>query len=82
MTQMPSAAQIYWECPNCHRQFKNRNQDHSCMVQPLEAHFLGKPEVLEEIVHKILEEFQAFGEVRVASVKNAILVADESTFWD
>jgi len=69
-----------WECTTCHRSFKNKNQYHSCMVKPIEEHFRGKQPELEKIVLKILDEVQSFGEVQVSSVKNAILVAVESTF--
>jgi hypothetical protein len=31
-----------WQCPKCGRQFKKRNQSHSCKLYPLEQHFIGK----------------------------------------
>lgn len=69
-----------WSCPKCQRKFKHKNQDHSCQVRPLREHFSGKPEALEHVVRLILREVQSFGEVRISSVKHAILVAAESTF--
>jgi hypothetical protein len=32
-----------WRCPDCRRQFANRNQSHACGRYTLASHFEGKP---------------------------------------
>ena len=36
-----------WFCPRCGKPFANRNNSHSCVVVPLEAHFEGRPRTRE-----------------------------------
>ncbi|MFC2101677.1 DUF5655 domain-containing protein [Bacteroidota bacterium] len=46
----------------------------------LESHFSGRPEVLKNIVDKIITHAESFGEVHISSVKNAVLISSVSTF--
>lgn len=69
-----------WECQVCHRKFKHTNQEHSCLVVPMEHHFSERPLALETTVRRILNQVELFGNVKVSSVKNAILIASASTF--
>lgn len=69
-----------WFCPVCNRKFKNTNQEHSCLLRPLEEHFSGKPEELEHIIRTILQHVNTFGYIQISSLKHAILIASQTTF--
>jgi hypothetical protein len=69
-----------WTCPNCGRNFKNTNQDHSCIVTDLESHFLNKETNVQTVFAKLLEEVSNFGEFTINPVKSAILLTAESHF--
>lgn len=69
-----------WTCPKCQRQFKNTNQDHSCILVDPELHFIDKDPGVKEIFNAILEAVRGFGDTRMSSVKNAILFATSSNF--
>ena len=69
-----------WTCPDCNRQFSNTNQDHSCIVVDLELHFINKQQNVIETFQKIKNEVLLFEDVRINTVKNAILFRCKSTF--
>ncbi|MEZ5084634.1 MAG: DUF5655 domain-containing protein [Bacteroidales bacterium] len=69
-----------WTCPICSRQFKNTNQDHSCVVTAIESHFLNKHQNVMNTFEKLQNEVLKFKAVRVNSVKNAILFTAKSHF--
>jgi hypothetical protein len=69
-----------WTCPNCNRQFKNKNQDHSCMVTPIESHFFNKEPGVKATFEKLSHEVSNFGPMTVNSVKHAILFTRGSHF--
>ena len=69
-----------WICPNCGRNFRNTNQDHSCMITDLESHFLNKQQQVIDTFVKIKNEVMKFEGVRINSVKNAILFQAKSNF--
>ncbi len=69
-----------WTCPNCNRQFKNRNQEHSCAVTDLESHFFGKEPGVMEAFGKLHREVSKFGPLSVNPVKHAILFTRGSHF--
>lgn len=70
-----------WICPNCGRQFKNTNQDHSCAITPMEYHLIHKNPNVVELYHDLSAYIMSLGnEIRMVSVKNAILFATMSSF--
>jgi hypothetical protein len=69
-----------WTCPNCGREFKNTNQDHSCVVTDLESHFLNKQQNVVDTFEKIKDEVMKYKDVKINSVKNAILFTAKSHF--
>ena len=69
-----------WTCPICNRQFKNTNQDHSCIATPVESHFLNKHQNALDTFEKLKNEVMKFKAVRVNSVKNVILFTSKSHF--
>ncbi len=71
---------IMWKCPNCGRQFRNTNQDHSCMVTDLESHFVNKQQNVIDTFEKIKNEVMKWEGVRINSVKNAVLFQAKSNF--
>jgi hypothetical protein len=69
-----------WSCPVCQRPFKHKNQIHSCVRVEVEEHLAGKSPRVEAIVQALLARVKEFGNVRVNSVKNCILLKSASTF--
>ncbi|MBI1807513.1 MAG: hypothetical protein HYR76_10735 [Ignavibacteria bacterium] len=69
-----------WVCPNCKRNFKHKNQSHSCVRVDPEDHFLNKSPNVERVYKMLLAEVRKFGKVNVSPVKNCILLKTSSTF--
>ena len=69
-----------WTCPKCNRQFKNTNQDHSCMVIDLKSHFVGKQQNVIDTYKMLQDEVTKFEGIRINPVKNAILFTAKSHF--
>ena len=69
-----------WICPNCEREFRGKNQFHSCELSTIENHIDGKPEFIVEIFHTLLDLVTSFGEVELLPLKTAIQVKNKSTF--
>jgi hypothetical protein len=61
-----------WRCPNCRRQFANRNQSHACGRYTLAAHFAGKPKTVRAIFDKLLAVAKKNGPVIVLPEKTRI----------
>ena len=69
-----------WTCPDCGRTFRNTNQDHSCVVIDLELHFVNKDQNVKDTFEKIKDIAMSLGNVKINSVKNAILFQAKSQF--
>lgn len=69
-----------WICPNCEREFRGKNQFHSCEITTIEHHIAGKPEFIIKIFHALLDLVTDFGDVELLPLKTAIQVKSESTF--
>lgn len=69
-----------WTCPTCNRIFRNTNQSHSCTVTDIESHFINKPPEVKLIFEKIVKELNALENVKINSLKNAILFTAKSHF--
>jgi hypothetical protein len=54
-----------WRCPECDREFANRNQSHACGRQNLEAHFRAKPAAIRELFDAVVRAIEACGPVKV-----------------
>jgi len=61
-----------WRCPDCRRQFANRNQSHSCGSYALGPHFAGKGANVREIFDKLLQVAETNGPVTVLPEKTRI----------
>jgi predicted transport protein len=69
-----------WICSTCGRQFRNTNQDHSCLITDLESHFVNKQQNVIDTFEKIKNEVMQLEGVQINSVKNAILFQTKSNF--
>ncbi len=57
-----------WVCPKCSRQFRRKDQPHSCKTIPLAEHFENK-EIAKELYKKLLSEInKKVGKVRELSI--------------
>jgi hypothetical protein len=62
-----------WRCPDCRRQFANRNQSHACGPKyTLASHFAGKPKAVRAIFDKLLAVAKKSGPVTVLPEKTRI----------
>ena len=61
-----------WRCPDCGRQFANRNQSHACGRSTLASHFAGKPAKVRAIFSRLLALARKNGPVIVLPEKTRI----------
>ncbi|MEY2488324.1 MAG: hypothetical protein QOC70_266 [Verrucomicrobiota bacterium] len=61
-----------WRCPECGRQFANRNQSHACGNYTLGSHFEGKPPAVRAIFDKVLRAARKNGPVTVLPEKTRV----------
>jgi hypothetical protein len=61
-----------WRCPDCRRQFANRNQSHSCGRHTLASHFAGKPKTVRALFDRLLTLAKKNGPVVVLPEKTRI----------
>jgi ABC-type tungstate transport system permease subunit len=71
---------MFWICPNCNREFHNTNQSHSCGTTPVEKHFVKTLPSVQQLYNQLIQQVENFGVIRIASVKNAILISNRTTF--
>jgi len=70
-----------WTCPDCGREFANRNQTHTCApLRDLAFHLDGKPPEIAEIVDRVIAAAQECGEVSVLPEKTRIALAARMSF--
>jgi hypothetical protein len=69
-----------WQCPKCKREFTKKNQNHSCVVYPIEKHYKGKEDskgLFEKLVAQIEENI---GDVKIESLPCCIHLVSSYTF--
>ncbi|SRR5579871_5210027 len=69
-----------WTCPRCRRQFKNRNQLHSCGQFTVEQLLDGKPQEIVELYEQLDCLIGSCGEVAVAPTKTRVLFKVRTVF--
>ena len=69
-----------WRCPDCGRQFANRNQSHACGRSTLASHFEGKSPAVRAIFEKVLRVAQKSGPVTVLPEKTRIAFQARMSF--
>ena len=61
-----------WTCPECGREFANRNQSHACGRHDLEHHFAGRPPEVRAIFDRFIEVLGTVGPATVLPEKTRI----------
>ena len=62
-----------WRCPQCEREFANRNQTHTCAgLHTLEHHFDGKDAVVRRLFDELVRQLDACGPFRILPEKTRI----------
>ena len=69
-----------WICPNCHKEFRNVNQWHSCARLSIEDHIKNKPEFIQRTTSILIEKIKVFGDMEFNPVKSTIQVKAGATF--
>lgn len=69
-----------WKCPKCKREFKNKNQSHSCVAYPIENHLKGK-ELARELFGYFKKEIEKnVGPLKIESLPCCIHLVSNYTF--
>jgi Domain of unknown function (DUF5655) len=71
---------LLWTCPRCRRQFKNRNQAHSCGQFTVEQLLDGKSQQIVELYERLDRLIGGCGEVVVAPTKTRVLFKVRTVF--
>jgi len=61
-----------WRCPDCSRDFANRNQSHFCGRHALEAHFEGRSTEVLALFRRFVALARKCGPVRILPEKSRI----------
>jgi hypothetical protein len=61
-----------WVCPDCGRQFANRNQSHACGRHELEGHFRDKPPAIRVLFDAVVAAVESCGPVTILPEKTRI----------
>jgi hypothetical protein len=69
-----------WECPDCGRRFKHKNQEHSCVRLDPDDQFNGKDPKVKATYDALLKGVKKFGNVDVSAVKIGVMLKAPSTF--
>ena len=72
-------ARPLWTCPNCGKQYVTRNMSHSCVVIPLETHFVGRPRA-RRLFDAYLAALEADGPITVSVSKTRIELMTRARF--
>ncbi len=62
------------------RQFRAKNQWHSCLRYTADSHFEGRPPELRETFDFLIAKLRRFGQIRMDAVKLSIHIASRSIF--
>lgn len=69
-----------WKCPSCKREFKNRNQSHSCNSVTLESHFKNKEYAKELFTYLTRELETKVGPLKIETPACCIHLVSNFTF--
>ena len=69
-----------WQCPKCKREFKNRNQSHSCKSITLDKHFENKPYARELFRYLKQEIENNIGPLKIETQPCCIHLVSNYTF--
>ena len=68
-----------WTCPRCGKPYVTRNIWHSCVVVPLDSHFVGRPRS-RELYDAVLDLLEADGPITVSVSKTRIELMTRARF--
>ena len=68
-----------WTCPDCGKQYVTRNMWHSCVVVPLESHFVGRPRA-RELFDAYVAVLEREGPVTISVSKTRIEIMTRARF--
>ncbi|MBI9068486.1 MAG: hypothetical protein JEZ09_14415 [Salinivirgaceae bacterium] len=69
-----------WICPNCKRKFKIKNQSHSCVLIPIENHFINVDDHVKKCFLELKKTIDTWHFVNEVSTPSAILYSIRSNF--
>jgi hypothetical protein len=69
-----------WICPNCKKEFRNKNQVHSCAKVDLKDHLKNKSPQVIATFDKLMRGLDKFGEITINPVKTSVQVKAGATF--
>lgn len=70
-----------WACPKCKREFRNANQNHTCVLVSKEEFFAKRPKLLRSLYTVIVSYVKQLGEYREETVRpDVIFFKTKSTF--
>lgn len=69
-----------WICPNCHQQFVNTNQSHSCGRFTVEQFLEGKSKASVNLLRYFLAQYRKIGRFRLHPVKTRITLVKGMRF--
>lgn len=70
-----------WVCPKCGREFKRKDQQHTCSLISKEMLFAKRSPALKFLYERIVRQIRKLGEYRVETVKpDVIFFKTKSTF--
>jgi hypothetical protein len=69
-----------WTCPRCRRQFKNRNQAHSCGPFTMDQLLDGKSQEMVELYQRLDDLIRRYCEVVVAPTQTRVLFKVRTVF--
>jgi hypothetical protein len=73
---------LTWECPRCHRVFRQANQRHACGVGTASTLVKGRSPALTELYRTLETSVRAFGEVEVVTRDRYALFRTTRIFAD
>jgi hypothetical protein len=76
-----SAKRPLWTCPNCGKQYVTRNMWHSCVVVPLESHFVDRPRA-RQLFEAYLKALEAQGPITISVSKTRIEIMTRARFTE
>lgn len=69
-----------WTCPKCERQFKTKNQSHSCMETTLDDLFMNKPDDLVLAFDAIMQLVLEWEPCTVGPAKKAVVFTSKKAW--
>jgi len=69
-----------WTCPECQKEFRNKNQWHSCARIAIDNHFLNKDPSTKDTFNALMNIVNEFGPVTINSIKTVIHLKSGATF--